>query len=57
MHPTLKQDLAATIIADRHREAEMARAATRVGRLRLRRRARRAAQPPLPATGFDPAPR
>lgn len=57
MHPTLRQDLAATIIADRHREAEMARAATRVGRLRLRRRARRAAQPPLPATGFDPAPR
>ena len=57
MHPTLRQDLAATIIADRHREAEMARAATRKGRLRLRRRARRAAQPPLPAAGLDPAPR
>ena len=31
MHPTLRQDLAATIIADRHREAETARAATRAG--------------------------
>ena len=41
MHPTLRLDLAATIIADRH----------------PRCRARRAAQPPLPAAGFDPAPR
>jgi hypothetical protein len=57
MHPTLRQDLAATIVADRHREAEQARAVTRRGRIRLRRRARRAVEAPLPSHGLDPAPR
>jgi hypothetical protein len=60
MNPTLMQEMAATIAADRHRESERARAVAGVrGALRLRRRARRAAvgDAPAIARGLDPAPR
>jgi len=58
MHPTLNQDIAAAITAERHREAEVARAAAgaRTPLFRLRRR-RAAAAPGLPAHGLKPAPR
>jgi hypothetical protein len=62
MNPTLMQDLAATIAADRRREAERAllvavasRAAT--GRRRMLRLRHRATAAPLAPRGLDAAPR
>jgi hypothetical protein len=59
MHPTLNQDIASTITAERHREARAARAAAgaRTPFLRLRRRRRAIAAPVLPAAELKPAPR
>jgi hypothetical protein len=60
MNPTLMQEMAAAIAADRHHEGERARAAAGARRtLRLRRRARRAVAGDAPAIarGLDPAPR
>jgi hypothetical protein len=58
MHPTLNQDIAATITAERHREARAARAAAGARTPFLRRRRRRAiAAPALPAAELKPAPR
>jgi hypothetical protein len=58
MNPTLMQEMAATIAAERRREGERARAAAGAARrVRLSRRARRAAAAPAPVGGLDPAPR
>jgi hypothetical protein len=59
MHPALMQDLHATIVADRHREGERARAsgavAARGPRLRRALRWPRRTTAPVPSHGLDPA--
>lgn len=49
MNPTLMQDLAATIVADRHREAAAVRLAAAATPARRRRGLRRLRRRPAPA--------